>query len=345
MAWINTIPSPRRGRPVFEVRWTEAGERRSERVGTDRALAEQVRWEKEEVERQTRAAKDDASLTGPALVDRFTSAMVTAGKRPGTLTYYGKHLKGWLAFVGARPARRWSRDLLEQHLAAHTAWSPRRRGMVVASVRRVVRWAKRAGLRVPQVHEGIELPREVKRARPSLDPADVDRLLGVVRGHRYEVPIALAAYAGLSLGDLYALQWGEVADGWITRPGGREKTGVDLRVPILPALAEVLTRRAPLRREGAVCGLLPKRRENTGETLRRIYARAGLAGHGGWHLLRHSCGKLLMRAGVHRAVIGRWLSHRPGSVVTDIYTTPDDADLLDAAARASALLSVGATPK
>jgi integrase len=101
-------------------------------------------------------------------------------------------------------------------------------------------------------------------------------------------------------------------------------------VPILPQLAAVLTPKRPLRPDGLKVCDLPKRLENTGETLRRLYARAGLPAARGWHLLRHSFGTLLMRAGVPTPIIGRLISHRPGSVVTALYQHPDDADLVTA---------------
>lgn len=216
--------------------------------------------------------------------------------------------------------------------------------MAVAALRRLSRWARKSGVYVPEVTDGVEVPRQRQAARRALQPVEVDRLLAVLDGHRYAAAVALAAYAGLSLGDLRTLTWAEVdlEAGWIVRPEGRRKTGVALRVPILPQLATVLRAHRPLRPHGLVCAGLPGARPKsdgtmpTGNarslyaTLRRAYARAGLPDARGWHLLRHSFGTLLMRAGVPTAVIGRLLSHRPGSVVTALYQHPDDTDLVDA---------------
>lgn len=158
-------------------------------------------------------------------------------------------------------------------------------------------------------------------------------MLAVARD-RYRPAVALAAYAGLSLGDLRTLTWAEVdlGQGWIVRAAGRQKTGVGLRVPILPELAAVLHKARPLHPVGPVCASLPASESSMHATIRRMYARAGVpsARGDGWHLLRHSFGTMLMRSGVPTAVIGRLLSHRPGSVVTALYQHPDDADLVQA---------------
>lgn len=324
MAWMRSIPSPRRGRPVFEVRWTEASVRRAERVGTDRRLAAEVLAEKQAIERECAAAPEVAD-SAAALLERFLTGLALAECAPGTLAYYRLHLSRWIAAHPGVPPTRWSRVMLDAYLAAHPDWAPRSRWMVVASLKRLRSWARGAGVYLPDVTAGLTLPRPRLKRREPLGPEQVDRLLAEVRGHRYEVPIALACYAGLSLGDLHALTWAEVGPDLLSRPGGREKTGNQLRVPILPVLAEVLRRRRPLHATGPVCSLPSQ----SHETLKRIFARAGIAVErgNGWHLLRHSFGTLLMRAGVPQRVIGLLLSHAPGSMVTALYTTPDDGDL------------------
>lgn len=126
--------------------------------------------------------------------------------------------------------------------------------------------------------------------------------------------------------------WSEVDldAGWISRPRGRQKTGVPLRVPILPRLAEALK---PVRATSGLVVTLPAYDDGY-TSLKRLFARCGVRTRGGWHALRAGFGTLLGETGAQQAVIGRALSHRPGSAVTGRYVRPDDAALLAAMRRA-----------
>lgn len=329
MASISEVVRKRSGATVYVVHWREAGRPKKRRIGTDLQMA---RAFKEEMGRLEERLRGETLVDGASLVDRFLAAMKAKGLRQATLDYYARRLRLWLASVGNVPPHRWTRAMFDAHVAGRS-WAPRTLGIEVACLRRLASWAAKGRITVPDVTEGVELPRTRTAPRPVLAPDDVDRLLAAAEGHRYASAVALAAYAGLSLGDLYALTWAEVdlERGWVVRPGGREKTGGALRVPILPQLAAVLKRVRPLHASGPVCRL-PKSREGTAGPLRTLYRRAGLPEARGWHLLRHSFGTLLMRAGVPAVLIGRLLSHQPGSSVTARYQHPDDADLVAAMA-------------
>lgn len=322
----------RTGRVVFEVRWCIAGKQGARRL-TDAAAAEQLRREMEDHEASARAAAGERDLAEDAgrLLERFLAGLAMEECARGTRDYYEMHLQRWIDAHPGVPPLRWSRAMLDAYFAAHPTWAPRSRWMVVASLKRLRSWADGAGIYLPEVTRGLRLPRPKVKKRAPLKPEQVDALLAEARGHHYEVPIALACYAGLSLGDLRAITWPEIdlEARLLSRPGGREKTGNQLRVPILPVLDEVLRRRRPLHPEGPVCSALPAQSH---ETLKRIFQRAGIQVErgNGWHLLRHSFGTLLMRAGVPQRVIGLLLSHAPGSMVTALYTTPDDSDLVEA---------------
>jgi integrase len=262
--------------------------------------------------------------------------MEMKGLRPDSVASYRQRLGWWLDRCGSVPPSRWTRGLLERTLAEQTTWGPRSKALLVAALRRMRRWAQRAGVFLPDLTAGVELPPYRPAPRVPLTAAEVDRLMAAATGHAYAPAVALAAYAGLSLGDLRTLTWGEVdlEAGWIVRRTGRQKTGVPLRVPILPALGTALRSIRPLHPapDAVVCSRLPRTRRSLYRTLQRLYAQAGIERPKGsaWHLLRHSFGTLLMRAGVPSAVIGRLLSHQPGSVVTARYQHPDDRDLVAA---------------
>lgn len=344
MAWIRSRWSARRAAKVWTVEWRECGRIRSEVVGVERAAAEAVLREREAQERSASCATS-AAPDGRALVERFLSAMQLAGLTADTLDYYGRRLRAWVAAFPQVPPARWTRAMLEQHLSAHPSWGQRARSIAVKSLRRLAGWAQEAGMVVSDPTKGLRLPRARPKPRTALAPAQVDALLAAADGHRYAPAIALATYAGLSLGDLRTLTWAEVdlEGGWLVRPAGRRKTGQPLRVPLLPRLAEILRAHRPLRPAGLlVCAGLPRKSVRSSyRTLQRLFERAGIpyARGDAWHLLRHSFGTLLMRAGVPTPIIGRLLSHQPGSAVTSLYQHPDDADLVVAMAALGRSLS------
>lgn len=335
MASLTTEARRRTGATVYVVRWREGGASRKRRVGTDRRLAEAALLDAMRVEQDARGATETAR-DGAELVARFLDAMRLKGLREATLAYYRQRLEWWLARHPGVPPARWTRALLERTLAEQAEWAPRTKGMLVAALRRLRRWARKGGAFMPDLTDELEMPVARPRSRAPLSGAEADRLLDAVKEHRYGPAVALALCAGLSLGDVRSITWGEVDldAGWVMRRDGRQKTGVVLRVPILPELAEALRRARPLHPAPteAVCTGLAKSRRANHETLRAILERAGIQRAPGesWHLLRHSFGTMLMRAGVPAAVIGRLLSHRPGSVVTQQYIHPDDGDLVRA---------------
>lgn len=344
MAWIRRRRTA--GGIVYEVTWREAGVQRSERRH-ERVSAEAILSERREVERSSRGAAraDDAD----ALVDRFLAAQETAGKADATRAAYERVLRRWVKANADAPPSKWDRKRVEAHLAAHR-WGSAHRRLVCATLRYFARWARESGSYVPDLTAGIALPPKSYKHRRALTPPEVDRLMAAARGRRYAPAVALAAYAGLSVMDVLTLRWDEVdlASGWIARLDGRHKTGQPLRVPIVPQLAEVLRAHKPLHAKGRVCEGLPENAENRAahRALRRLYRRAnlGVPKGEGWHLLRHSFGTLLMRAGVPHRVIGRLLSHAPGSSETAIYQHPDDSDLVAAMDAVKVHLAQAATP-
>jgi integrase len=325
MAWIRWRVTRRHGRQAY-VQWREAGRVRSERVGTDARAAEAIRREREKREEATAGLASAAG--GAALLEGFIAYKRGEGCAAGTLAFYRKHLEPLIAAWRALPVHRWDRHAFDVYLAGHPEWKPRRVGMAVATARTMVRWAAGRGVHVPDFTEGLVQHGTPPASEPALTAAQVRALLDAAKGHRYALPCYLAAYAGLSLGDIRALTWREVdlAGGWIRRP--RQKTGAPVLVPILPQLRAELERvRAT---HGPVVRCLPASDALMYANLRRLYRRAGLPGKGGWHALRHGFGTTLMAGGVHPSIIGRLLAHRPGSPVTARYTRPDDSALVEA---------------
>lgn len=197
-------------------------------------------------------------------------------------------------------------------------------------------WAKKSGQLVPagllEDVKAIERPPIRIVDRNVLTPAQLVALLKAARGTDLEPAVALAAGAGLGLGDLRTLRWGEVdlVAGTLHRPAGRRKTGERYRVPLAAVVVEVL-KRAP-RKGPTVCALPPMR------TLRKrlddLHTKAKVPrGAGdGWHRLRHTFASMLAGAGTPLPTIRVLLGHAPGSTATLRYVHPEDARAVAAVA-------------
>lgn len=327
---------------AWHVRWRDArGRRHSRSLGTvtqEAAEAERVRVGIVVEGRQPVRA------TAPPLeaLGRFLESRRVQGARAATLGMLEKRLRPLFTRWAARPLRDWSRAGLEGYIAGQD-WSPRTTAMLIGPCRMFVAWAEEAGLECADFVGRLRAPRPQHRERGTWGADQLRALLDASLGTELEVPVHLAALAGLSLGDLRALTWEEIdlATGWIERP--RQKTGVPLRVPIPARLRDVLTRHRAL--AGPVCRTWPvpsqrrrDRRASTGtaderatyRALHDLCDRAGVP-RAGFHAARHAYATLLGASGADVATIGRLLGHRRGSVVTLQYLGTDDTRL--AAAR------------
>jgi integrase len=96
----------------------------------------------------------------------------------------------------------------------------------VGVYRRFVSWCDQVGIACGDFVAGYKPPRLRPPEEPEALTAEQARqFLDAARDHYLEVPVMLALFAGLSRGDLRALNWREIdlTAGLITRP--RHKTG------------------------------------------------------------------------------------------------------------------------
>jgi len=328
MAWLEE----RRNRDGTTRRYAVWRDRRTGRrryravAGSDLALAVAEVAAHEEGRPAPRRA-----VTGRVLLARFLSHLRRLERRAGTVLFYRKVLGRLVAAWGDVPVARWSRPMLEEYVASQD-WAPRTTQMLVVACRRWRDWAEEVGLACPDFVGRFKGPTVRAVERRALSAQQLRAVLEASVGHAYELPVHLAAYAGLAYGDLQALAWREVdlRAGLIRRP--RQKTGERIRVPIPAGLREALQRCRPVGALPAarVCAGLPRASSDSLRTLYRLYGDAGVAlddlprGSRGWHLLRHSYATLLGASGADVATIGRLLGHRPGSPVTLRYLHPDD---------------------
>lgn len=333
MPWLRSRTERSSGLKTWTLEWRDGHTVRSRPLGpVSRDEAEDELADARRALRRGRAVTPALRQVAPEkALDLYCSHLKAMGRRPGTL-YHTQNILGPLFRTwSAMPLANWSRTDLQAYIAEHD-WAPRTVQMLITAGKRFVRWAKESGIECADWVGSMKPPRVRYKESEALSPAAVRRLLDAARDHYLEVPVALATYGGLSRADLRELTWKEVdlKAGWITR--ARSKTGLPIRVPIVPDLREVLERhRGPT---GLVCGRLPKHDSALSKALHRLCDRAGVS-HGGWHRLRHSCATILQHAGWDLATIGRLLSHKPGSVVTLRYLHTDD-ERLKAAAEAVA---------
>lgn len=275
-------------------------------------------------------------------VDRFLSYLRTIKRRsPETIAYYDRKLRALTDWMTARRViANWNRALFEDYIAAHPEWSARSVQMAISCARHWLKWAKSSGYRIPDFVGDLTAPTVRPQKRTPFKAGEIDRLIAMLQAERHWLlaPVSLAAYAALSLSDLYAITWDNVdlERGLITME--RSKTGIPIRVPIAPQLQAVLES-LPTLRKGPVCRNLPQHKTASLKALKSALKRAGVefdtVGTNGWHRFRHDLGTRLMQARVPVRMIGAILAHAPGSRVTAQYQHPDDDDLRAAISQAS----------
>ncbi len=334
MAWI--VWRGRGPRKTATVRWNDpkTGVEKALALGTDDPHV--ARLEKARIEAEVeRRAPRLPQLTGDDLLDAWISDRRARGHvGESTEDYYRGKVGPFLRAHPDVPVARLTARHVEVWVAAHPKWKPRSVQAFLVSLGTMLAWAKRAGQLVPAglVEEvrGIERPPIRLVDRNTITPAQVTALLTAARGTDLEPAVALAAGAGLGLGDLRTLRWDEVdlAAGTLHRPAGRRKTGERYRVPLAAVVVEVL-KRAP-RKGPTVCALPPMR--TLRERFDALHTAAGVPrGKGdGWHRLRHTFASMLAARGVPLPTIRVLLGHAPGSTATLRYVHPEDARSLDA---------------
>ena len=191
-----------------------------------------------------------------------------------------------------------------------------------------------------------ERPRQRNKRKVSrLVSTDVARLVAAASTARDKAAIGLAAYAGLRIGEVRALHWGEVdfdadtitvlrscaEDGTFQQP----KSEADVRtVPMLPTLRELLV---PLARfDGLVIATQdgkPVQERNLRHSLDAAKRRAGMDGTEArlsWHSLRHSFGSYLAtKLELPATTVARIMGHADAGFTLKAYARDarSDADL------------------
>ncbi len=334
MAWSRWRVDSK-GVRTAQVQWRgKDGKVHSRALGavTQNSVTEAVR-EAAEVNEGRSAPR--ATVEARDALRRFLTARRAIGRSTATIDFYQQVLGDLFDALAARaPIARWTRAHLAAFIESKRWTSGRTIQMRVVACRSFVKWARAAGLEVPDFVAGYVGPSVSTPETKHYTPAQADRLVAACHGEPIEVPVVLALDVGLSWGDLESLAWSEVnvRDGWIERPEGRRKTGELLRVPLTDRAREVLGHTPESKRVGLVCAAAKGGYHPLTNVLRRRQRRAKIP-VGGWHRLRHSCGARLVALGVPLPAIRRWLGHAPGSMTTLRYLHADDSMMLDAAGK------------
>lgn len=132
-------------------------------------------------------------------------------RKAETVDYYRGLLEPCFAALAARgPLRSWQPRWVVEYVAGHPGWSPRTVQMLLVALRTFAKWARRRGYDCPDLARDVEGPRVTKAQRAAYSVGELRAVLEVAAAHPYAPAVYLAALAGLSLGDLRRLTWGEV---------------------------------------------------------------------------------------------------------------------------------------
>lgn len=310
---------PRTG--VYQVRWSEAGQRRTRSTGT-----------RIEIEAQAYLARLHVELSREEEPDAATV--------PGILA-------GWLASRRRiADAPRYHAALIERHLGAEPAatvkpstvralaaalagagLSPGYVRNVVASLLAALRWAAREGLieRAPTV----DRPRGGKpRLRWLAEPEALALLAAADHLPHLHAFIGLALFTAARSGAILDLEWGHVtreAIHYPPKPGGKRRVAV----PIAPELRPILARAAALADGPRVVQWRGKPVRRITNSFTEAVRRAGIE-HCTPHDLRRTAGSWLLQRGVSLEIVSAILGHSDLRVTREVYAHLDLSHLAPA---------------
>jgi len=349
------------------IRWRGNGAGRRARIGYRDARTGRIAYEdgrtadavaaealRARIEREReRPARCERAATVRAAFEAWLEDLRVRGRVRESIQYYRGKLEVFVREHEARPVGEVTVALVEAYVrrprtAPERTLSASTKRRVLGSLATWLAWCAERGHGVDPALAGRVRRVETERPRPNdreaLTPRQVGLLLEAAAGTELEAPIALAGLAGLPIGDIGTLTWGEVdlVAGTLLRRRGRRKTGLTYRVALSPRVVEAL-RRLP---RGAAGDLVVPLKAGgvLARNLRALYARAGVPRETGdlWHRLRHAFATGLSAAGADLATIGAAMGHAPGSPITLRYVHPDASrlraavDALDARSRRTA---------
>ena len=341
MAWIEWFDRKKGGRSAY-VRWRDEHGRKRQRalgvVSQEIAEAERVRmaclWEGE-------TASRIMSMDAQEALDLFLADLREIRQcRASSVEYVRRLVQTCIDELGSDRWRRWRKHDV-QRMFARLPNTVRGNKKILQELRRFLRWAIDEGAPIGDCTRGVYLPRSEPINRSALTPEEVRRVVHLAEGHRWlQVPLALAAYAGLSYSDFRALTWDQVDLDCRIIKRRRTKTGEVIATPLIGEAHRILCEAHKDQGRpdtGTVCINMPDDLSGTLKVLYRLQTQAGIPraerGQNGWHRYRRSLATTLRKNGVSGNVIGRILGHAPDSLMWARYDVVDDEDAREAMGR------------
>ena len=331
----------RRTRWVAEVTITLADGTKS-RVRARGRTADEAQLLRDE--RVARALADRPADHGTVreIADRWLAARAHALRASTIATYrksldaYALPLLGDAIITGVTPLA--VQDVISAVLARATAHHDMRaaadrcRRVLSAMFAQAVAW----GLTDVNPVDRVPRVRPTERERGYWTRDEVARFLHTARGESYYPLFLTAITTGLRLGELLALEWGDVTAVAVTvrrtQSGDAPKTRAGRRRVPIPAEARAVLGSAGVGlvfRSRAGGMLTPS---SVRRALDRVAARAGVP-RVKFHDLRRTYASLLAADGHHPSVIQRLLGHASPDLALRVYTSVSDGTLATAVVR------------
>lgn len=281
-----------------------------------------------------------------SLYRRHVSALKRQGKAESTIDVYARAVRRVAEFCDCCPDQL-TQEQLEAHfdaLVQSHSWS------TVKIDRNGLQFFYEHVLKRPWTWVQIVKPPQVRVLPDILTLKELERLINGTRELRYQTFILVAFSMGLRLGEVLALQVGDIDSGRMKVHIRRGKGGKD-RLVTLPQLALEALRRYwkshrhpqwlfPHGRHGAERRVATAMMARGGvqKSLKAIAHSCGIRKHVTPHTLRHCYGALLVEAGVNLRAIQHEMGHeRPNT--TALYTQLTDVTHEDTGKKINSMLA------
>jgi integrase len=258
--------------------------------------------------------------------------------KPSTIAGYERDLRGPImeAFGAARLARIALPDVQRFADSLLAGRSPSRVRGILNALRALYGWALPRGMAVVNPTKGLRLP-SGERARTRIaTPAEAAALIAALRPQD-QAAFGLAVYAGLRMGELLALEWGDVdlerstarvRRAWdhVAREFVEPKSRAGARtVPLASRLVTLLADHRVLMNHPEVGLLFPGRGDaqpvhptSLRESVAKVLEARGLRALG-FHEARHTAASVFIASGMNAKTVSALLGHASIAITFDRY--------------------------
>ena len=278
-------------------------------------------------------------MTGPQTLQTFIEhsylPYALAHKRPSThrgyLNLYQAQIRSRIGGMKLASFRTVEGQRMLDGIAATTKLSHRSLIHIKAFLSGVFAFAKRMGAVDSNPMQGTEVPKG-RESQPTwaYSQSEVEAMLNHLKGAS-RLAVIVAAYTGLSLGELQGLKWEDITEGelrvqrtiWHKLEGPPKTKARRDAVPLLPIVADALAEHHRQNPDTSWVFEGPYLRPLDMATLGSKRIKAALKGTGvewnGWHALRRGFATRLHEAGVQDKIIQALMRHSSLSVTMAHY--------------------------